>query len=372
MTWYEPEDPTPREACPCCGYVTLAERGMCLICRVCFWEDDPFIRGAHHVYSTPNRMTLAEARKSFAMIGAAKAKWLGHILPFAALAHIERRPVELTDPFPPREQCPCCGYVSIPALREQWGCAACRWEDEGKPLHVTNPGMGRTLWIARARFARSGITDDRFERRPLVDSDASLPTHPCPCCDHVTLVERGAESLCPAVLLARRRSRDGARCLLGAQRLHACRRPRAICGGPKGCRRGSGRSGRSGGLRAVRAPSNSLICWSRATRSRLRGDPGAVRGRARSRARHRAARHLRAAQLAAPGRRARRAGRARAALAGYRSGESGGMADKLVGEHGLSVRRGPGASARCASTAPPRSSPGTGRGAGTPGRCTSR
>lgn len=197
MTWYEPEDPTPREACPCCGYVTLAERGMCLICRVCFWEDDPFIRGAHHVYSTPNRMTLAEARKSFAMIGAAKAKWLGHILPFAALAHIERRPVELTDPFPPREQCPCCGYVSIPALREQWGCAACRWEDEGKPLHVTNPGMGRTLWIARARFARSGITDDRFERRPLVDSDASLPTHPCPCCDHVTLVERGAESLCP-------------------------------------------------------------------------------------------------------------------------------------------------------------------------------
>jgi hypothetical protein len=21
---------------------------MCLICAVCFWEDDPFIRGAHY------------------------------------------------------------------------------------------------------------------------------------------------------------------------------------------------------------------------------------------------------------------------------------------------------------------------------------
>jgi len=196
MSWYEPEDPTPREACPCCGYVTLAERGMCLICRVCFWEDDPFIRDAHHVHSTSNRMTLAEARKSFMTIGAADARFFGHILPFAALAHIERRPVELTDPFPPREQCPCCGYVSIPALREHWECAVCRWADDGNPLHVTRT-MGRTLWIARARFARSGITDVRFERRPLVDNDASLPTHPCPCCDHVTLVERSAELLCP-------------------------------------------------------------------------------------------------------------------------------------------------------------------------------
>jgi hypothetical protein len=196
MTWYEPEDPTPREACPCCGYVTLAERGMCHICRVCFWEDDPFVRDAHHVYSTPNHMTLAEARRSFATIGASKAEWLGHVLPFAALTHIERRPVELTDPFPPREQCPCCGYISIPALREQWECAVCQWQDDGEPLDVAHT-PDRTLWMARARFARSGITDERFERRPLAPIDVSLPTYPCQCCDHVTLVERGTESLCP-------------------------------------------------------------------------------------------------------------------------------------------------------------------------------
>jgi hypothetical protein len=26
--------------CPCCGYMTLDERGMFDICVVCFWEDD--------------------------------------------------------------------------------------------------------------------------------------------------------------------------------------------------------------------------------------------------------------------------------------------------------------------------------------------
>lgn len=197
MTWYEPEDPTPREACPCCGYVTLAERGTCRIYRVGLWADDPFIRGAHHVYSLPNHMTLAAARKRFATIGAVDARARAHMLPLAALAHIERRPVVLADPFPPREQCPCCGYVSIPALRERWDCAVCLWQDDGGPLHVTHPGASGTLWMARTRFARSGITDDRFERRPLVDPDASSPTHPCPCCARVTLVERGAESLCP-------------------------------------------------------------------------------------------------------------------------------------------------------------------------------
>ncbi|MBK7537470.1 MAG: hypothetical protein IPI49_19285 [Myxococcales bacterium] len=54
------------------------------------------------------------------------------------------------------------------------------------------------LWMARAQFARSGIMDDRFERRSLVDCDVPEPTHPCPCCDHVTLAERGTESSwCP-------------------------------------------------------------------------------------------------------------------------------------------------------------------------------
>ncbi|WP_081310454.1 CPCC family cysteine-rich protein [Pseudoalteromonas luteoviolacea] len=26
--------------CPCCDYYSLTERGKCLVCPVCFWEDD--------------------------------------------------------------------------------------------------------------------------------------------------------------------------------------------------------------------------------------------------------------------------------------------------------------------------------------------
>lgn len=194
MTWYEPKDPTPREACPCCGYVTLAERGMGLICSVCFWEDDPFIRGAHHVYSVPNSITLAAARQNFAAVGAAEARWLKHVLPLAARALIERRSVEVADPFPPREQCPCCGHCSLPTRYEGWSCATCHWDDSGDAVYRATT----VLWMARAKFAQKVVMDARFERRPLVDCDVPEPTHPCPCCDYVTLAERGTESSwCP-------------------------------------------------------------------------------------------------------------------------------------------------------------------------------
>jgi len=33
------EQPLPY-SCPCCGYLTLPERGAYDICPVCFWEDD--------------------------------------------------------------------------------------------------------------------------------------------------------------------------------------------------------------------------------------------------------------------------------------------------------------------------------------------
>ena len=34
------KEPSPKHACPCCDYVTLAERRVYLICPICFWEDD--------------------------------------------------------------------------------------------------------------------------------------------------------------------------------------------------------------------------------------------------------------------------------------------------------------------------------------------
>lgn len=40
MEWYEPEDPSPRAQCPCCGYVSLPERGMSLKCDDRHPEDE--------------------------------------------------------------------------------------------------------------------------------------------------------------------------------------------------------------------------------------------------------------------------------------------------------------------------------------------
>jgi hypothetical protein len=58
--------------CPCCGFITLAERGAFEICDVCYWEDDgqdehdvDVVRGG------PNHdLSLSLARQNFGAIGA--------------------------------------------------------------------------------------------------------------------------------------------------------------------------------------------------------------------------------------------------------------------------------------------------------------
>jgi hypothetical protein len=59
-------------ACPCCGFITLAERGGYEICPVCFWEDDgQDDHDADLVRGGPNRkLSLAVARANFQAIGA--------------------------------------------------------------------------------------------------------------------------------------------------------------------------------------------------------------------------------------------------------------------------------------------------------------
>ncbi|MFC9672663.1 CPCC family cysteine-rich protein [Streptomyces sp. NPDC056949] len=58
--------------CPCCGFLTLDERGNFEICDVCFWEDDgqddhdaDRVRGGPH-----GRLSLTEARRNFHAVGA--------------------------------------------------------------------------------------------------------------------------------------------------------------------------------------------------------------------------------------------------------------------------------------------------------------
>ncbi|MGG4197433.1 CPCC family cysteine-rich protein [Paenibacillus jamilae] len=54
-------------SCPCCEFKTLPTKGEYDICPVCFWEDDGSTDPSY--YSSPNHMTLAQARENFIEFG---------------------------------------------------------------------------------------------------------------------------------------------------------------------------------------------------------------------------------------------------------------------------------------------------------------
>lgn len=70
-------------ACPCCGYLTLAERGQYEICPVCFWEDDgQDAHDAGRVRGGPNRnLSLLDGRRNFVVYGVSDPKDLAHVRP---------------------------------------------------------------------------------------------------------------------------------------------------------------------------------------------------------------------------------------------------------------------------------------------------
>ena len=89
--WYSPDDPTPRETCPCCDYVTLPERGNYLICPVCRWEDDGLGFDQLDQPSGPNHMTLRDGRANFARFGACAEELLEHVCSPEERARFERQ-----------------------------------------------------------------------------------------------------------------------------------------------------------------------------------------------------------------------------------------------------------------------------------------
>ena len=93
MPWYAPKDPTPREQCPCCGDVTLPERGMSLIGPVCSWEDDAFVGNRLDERSPCNKMTLREARSNFAAFGACDRNMLVHVVAVAERSRFAWEPL---------------------------------------------------------------------------------------------------------------------------------------------------------------------------------------------------------------------------------------------------------------------------------------
>ncbi|MEB8337445.1 CPCC family cysteine-rich protein [Streptomyces endophyticus] len=67
--------------CPCCGYLTLGERGGFEICDVCFWEDDG--QDQHDVDTVrggPNgSLSLRQAQENYRTFGACDRRSLGSI-----------------------------------------------------------------------------------------------------------------------------------------------------------------------------------------------------------------------------------------------------------------------------------------------------
>jgi hypothetical protein len=90
--WYSPADPTPREVCPCCDYVSLAERGNYLICPVCFWEDDGQDVDELDEESGPNHITLREGRANFAKFGACDENMVPNVCSPEDRERFARRP----------------------------------------------------------------------------------------------------------------------------------------------------------------------------------------------------------------------------------------------------------------------------------------
>jgi hypothetical protein len=80
LKWYEPNDPTPREQCPCCDYISLPERNNYLICPICFWEDDGQDIDQIDDESGPNHITLRQGRLNFKEFGACVRDMIKNVL----------------------------------------------------------------------------------------------------------------------------------------------------------------------------------------------------------------------------------------------------------------------------------------------------
>lgn len=96
IKWYSPDDPTPREQCPCCDYISLPERGNYLICPICFWEDDGQDVDELDVSSGPNSgITLREGRENFKKYGACEESMVENVISEEERKEYEFKPREL-------------------------------------------------------------------------------------------------------------------------------------------------------------------------------------------------------------------------------------------------------------------------------------
>ena len=82
-----------RFRCPCCGCLTLVDRGESDICEVCYWEDDGQDIDQLDKESGPNHgITLREGRANFAEFGACEREMLQHVIPVGQRAEYDHKP----------------------------------------------------------------------------------------------------------------------------------------------------------------------------------------------------------------------------------------------------------------------------------------
>lgn len=72
-----------RLRCPCCGSLTLTERGRFELCPACFWEDDgQDDSDADVVRGGPNGgLSLTAARENFRAYGACDERFISYVRP---------------------------------------------------------------------------------------------------------------------------------------------------------------------------------------------------------------------------------------------------------------------------------------------------
>ena len=72
-----------RVTCPCCGFLTLRERGFYELCPVCFWEDDGQDNAdADVVRMGPNgTISLSDARRNYAEFRASQRPFVSKVRP---------------------------------------------------------------------------------------------------------------------------------------------------------------------------------------------------------------------------------------------------------------------------------------------------
>jgi hypothetical protein len=78
----KPAIPGAKFACPCCGFLTLPERGAFIMCPVCCWEDDgQDDHNANEVRRFHMGESLTNARLNFKELGASDLVWIGEVRP---------------------------------------------------------------------------------------------------------------------------------------------------------------------------------------------------------------------------------------------------------------------------------------------------